>query len=569
MTPADTPPRTLLKPSGRDMHRKSRTADSSPARHDPNATIKASQAMQRGSSFQEIYQDIFSEPMVSMGHVVPAPPRTVPVKRQSKSFERAPLAPPDFLSMTNMQLEFSAGDLGAYKSSNYSPMSNNLSPTLSSFQSSPEMSHMPLFGEIPGHMQEALMPAQPSGFPASQSLSSLGEIATQQETQARSQSVSELDIDTTVQETGVTCEEIAAFIHDISEPDGKQKYTCRYPNCGKEFGRRENVKSHVQTHLNDRQFCCPKCQKCFVRQHDLKRHVKIHSGVKPYPCPCGADFARHDALTRHRQRNVCVGGIGGAPRSPVKRGRPRKVRPDTDERREKAAKTRQRVLEKTYAASASGSSECSWPSPPSMFDNMDFQDTGVLTNLDSFQTHCHGLPQDIFSATPPTSPGYSTGNCFSSQHSQSSYTPKAASVSPSPNIASITEAPYEFPSLSMSRQASTITDIDDDPLSLSSQARSRETSSSRYGTPPELDPSSSSPAPSNFFDFGPSSEPNSEMCFLDRPAPEDMELEAILKRVIDSEEHSGDKAPLTAHDGFEYSYEPSMSPLEPSFWETN
>ncbi|KAF2237311.1 hypothetical protein EV356DRAFT_421947, partial [Viridothelium virens] len=82
---------------------------------------------------------------------------------------------------------------------------------------------------------------------------------------------------------------------------------CLYEDCAKKFGRRENIKSHVQTHLGDRQFKCNECQKCFVRQHDLKRHAKIHSGDKPHICLCGNGFARHDALTRHRQRGVCIG----------------------------------------------------------------------------------------------------------------------------------------------------------------------------------------------------------------------------------------------------------------------
>ncbi|KAF2088668.1 hypothetical protein K490DRAFT_14337, partial [Saccharata proteae CBS 121410] len=74
---------------------------------------------------------------------------------------------------------------------------------------------------------------------------------------------------------------------------------CMYPECDKTFGRRENIRSHIQTHLGDRQFRCNHCSKCFVRQHDLKRHAKIHTGDKPYKCPCGAGFARQDALTRH------------------------------------------------------------------------------------------------------------------------------------------------------------------------------------------------------------------------------------------------------------------------------
>ncbi|KAF2858892.1 hypothetical protein K470DRAFT_196583, partial [Piedraia hortae CBS 480.64] len=74
---------------------------------------------------------------------------------------------------------------------------------------------------------------------------------------------------------------------------------CMWPGCERRFGRKENVRAHVQTHLGDRQFRCDCCGKTFVRQHDLKRHAAIHSPDRPFVCPCGMAFARHDALTRH------------------------------------------------------------------------------------------------------------------------------------------------------------------------------------------------------------------------------------------------------------------------------
>ena len=37
--------------------------------------------------------------------------------------------------------------------------------------------------------------------------------------------------------------------------------------------------------------------------------MRIHTGTKPFHCACGKGFARGDALTRHRQRNICKGGL--------------------------------------------------------------------------------------------------------------------------------------------------------------------------------------------------------------------------------------------------------------------
>ena len=185
-------------------------------------------------------------------------------------------------------------------------------------------------------------------------------------------SISNINFDDAKTDTGVSIEEIARFISGPDLIDGR--WTCIFDGCGKKFGRKENIKSHVQTHLNDRQYVCPTCKKCFVRQHDLKRHAKIHTGIKPYPCECGNSFARHDALTRHRQRGMCVGAFDGIVKKNVKRGRPRKPRPEMGERREKSNKTRSKNMSISSASSQSGYTDSSAATTPAgqmdMFPDM-------------------------------------------------------------------------------------------------------------------------------------------------------------------------------------------------------
>ncbi|ODQ56352.1 hypothetical protein SAICODRAFT_87101 [Saitoella complicata NRRL Y-17804] len=101
-------------------------------------------------------------------------------------------------------------------------------------------------------------------------------------------------------------ETIASYIQGPEE-DGK--YVCLYDNCMKRFGRKYNIQSHIQTHLSDRPYRCEICRAGFVRRHDLRRHARIHEGEKPYMCACSKGFARMDALTRHRQRGICVGAF--------------------------------------------------------------------------------------------------------------------------------------------------------------------------------------------------------------------------------------------------------------------
>lgn len=374
--------------------------------------------------------------------------------------------------MSTMHMDFSSNDV-AYSSSHCSPLSNALSSPVSSFQSSPEITHLSLFHDSKNGVPGPLESGQFFSLPAPQNDLDPSDHPSKECSQSRSQSVSELDLDASMEDTGITPEEIAAFMYGPRSSDGR--WVCTFPGCTRDFGRKENIKSHVQTHLGDRQFICKTCGNDFVRQHDLKRHAKIHSGVKPYTCPCGRNFARHDALTRHRQRNTCEGGFEGMSKTPTKRGRPKKLRPDADKRLEKAAKTRQRALEKASTSSISGSSECSFPSPSHISDDMD---AGGRSPFD-----VESLTADLtefLSKTPPASPGYASGTCVSPQNSRHSYTPKGVSMSPSPKIMSIPEEPRDM---------------------LPSHALSRKSSISYYSTPPELDLSSSSPVVSSFVDF--------------------------------------------------------------------
>lgn len=89
----------------------------------------------------------------------------------------------------------------------------------------------------------------------------------------------------------------------IAGPDPQDhKFECLYPSCGKRFGKKYNIQSHIQTHLSDRPHECDTCNATFVRRHDLWRHEKIHCDDQSFACVCRKSFARRDALTRHRRR---------------------------------------------------------------------------------------------------------------------------------------------------------------------------------------------------------------------------------------------------------------------------
>ncbi|KAL7790285.1 hypothetical protein V8C37DRAFT_384605 [Trichoderma ceciliae] len=286
---------------------------------------------------------------------------------------------------------------------------------------------------------------------------------------ASAASIADINIDETRTDTGVTVEEIAQFIQGPETTDGK--WTCLFEDCGKQFGRKENIKSHVQTHLNDRQYQCPACMKCFVRQHDLKRHAKIHTGIKPYPCDCGNRFARHDALTRHRQRGMCVGAFDGIVRKNVKRGRPKKNRPEMDARLEKSAKARKKNMSISSISSFSGYSDISAINSPDYDLDVlsEVLDMGIDGEAESLRS--------LSSAPMPNLPN-----------------PTVSNIVASPSEASVHS--YVSPGAIMERASHP-----------SSPGKS---TPSQYNTPPGLSQSSSSPPSTHFFELDPRTSTSAE-----------------------------------------------------------
>lgn len=356
-------------------------------------SMQKSRSLQGIAEHQEIHQfsDVFDAPALSSAQ---ATSRAIEPVKQKKSIH-----------------------------SKSSSMSSVKHETRSLFGEIPE--ETPLLEELP---QPVLSSSQPPSSPTRPALS------------PRRMSISDLNLEpgisASIEETNVTLDDIAQFIEGPDPAD--QKWICKYDDCNKRFGRKENIKSHVQTHLGDRQFRCDHCKKCFVRGHDLKRHAKIHTGTKAYACLCGNAFARHDALTRHRQRGMCIGAFEGIVRKEIKRGRPKKHRPEMDERLDKASRTRRtreniqsNSQDDIYASSSSSCSMSSWGSPLTQpMDNLSIHGGNPQSpdasydELFSFPSQAMGmtmqeqmdsvnhvaLPPDMFSFTPPASPGFSTGN---------------------------------------------------------------------------------------------------------------------------------------------------------------
>lgn len=335
----------------------------------------------------------------------PSPPNTTLYPTQRR-FDVAPMptaANLDDLPLIRLQPD---NPDSCYDSSPFSRVSRDFSPVPSSSPTSPDMGYMASFegSSFDCYMGNAMhQQLAHRGSDAEDFASPLHMGFT-----FREKTDFELAYNCTIVNTGVSQEQVQRY---ISQPDPSiQKWTCVFENCGKVHGRRENIKSHVQTHLGDRPFKCNRCDNDgFVRPNDMKRHAKIHKPEKDYHCKCGMKFARHDALTRHRQRNVCEGGFKGNTKPPVKRGRPRKDRPagTVESSRVEKSRTRKQVVEnsgvqsssQTYASSISGASESSFMDSPPQPSPMKFEsvDETTTTTRSSFE-EMMAAPDDNFAS---------------------------------------------------------------------------------------------------------------------------------------------------------------------------
>ncbi|KAJ2990060.1 hypothetical protein NUW58_g3146 [Xylaria curta] len=391
----------------------------------------------------------------------------MPEPRRANTMDSNSMPTPEYLAMnqshtTNLRIDTSSRFQGpSYPVSASSEFSQHMSPHTPNMTGfgAVDTDKTQLNAHITADDDASCLTQKPGGRSShhrrTESLASLASAA----------SIASIDIESTKTVTGITHEDIQQYIEGPDPIDNK--WICTFEDCNKKFGRKENIKSHVQTHLNDRQFQCPECKKCFVRQHDLKRHAKIHTGIKPYPCLCGNSFARHDALTRHRQRGMCIGAFEGSAPKNAKRGRPRKPRPDDEERREKASRTRRKNKSSISSVSSQGTcsdaSAATSPEDHNDFDMMDnIMDVSVggttmnPSNLQSLGSSSAPMPTLAIDDTPSgDSPSAASVHSSASQPSQITPNPESTAdslpphpSSPAISVTSILNDPPELSHLS-------------------------------------------------------------------------------------------------------------------------
>lgn len=85
-----------------------------------------------------------------------------------------------------------------------------------------------------------------------------------------------------------------------------QVFCCMFPECGREYQTKQNLKRHVIVfHLRTRQAQCEICEKMFINEINLKEHYLIHSDTKPYKCQiCNMRFRHKSKFGSHKREHL-------------------------------------------------------------------------------------------------------------------------------------------------------------------------------------------------------------------------------------------------------------------------
>uniref|UniRef100_A0A8C3G7T0 C2H2-type domain-containing protein n=2 Tax=Cyclopterus lumpus TaxID=8103 RepID=A0A8C3G7T0_CYCLU len=87
-------------------------------------------------------------------------------------------------------------------------------------------------------------------------------------------------------------------VSDMGPYTGKKSFSCS--KCGKRFGQRHHLQTHMRCHTGEKPFSCSLCGKRFTQKGNLTQHLTVHTREKPCSCPvCGERFAQKGNLTQH------------------------------------------------------------------------------------------------------------------------------------------------------------------------------------------------------------------------------------------------------------------------------
>ncbi|TKS80450.1 Zinc finger protein [Collichthys lucidus] len=87
-------------------------------------------------------------------------------------------------------------------------------------------------------------------------------------------------------------------VNDLGQSAVTKPLSCS--KCGKRFGQKHHLLTHMRCHTGEKPFSCSLCGKRFSQKGNLTQHLTVHTREKPCSCPvCGERFAQKGNLTQH------------------------------------------------------------------------------------------------------------------------------------------------------------------------------------------------------------------------------------------------------------------------------
>ena len=82
------------------------------------------------------------------------------------------------------------------------------------------------------------------------------------------------------------------------EENRERPHACH--KCGKSFYKPQLLKTHLESHTEQKLFSCVSCGKSFSRKALLKQHEMVHSDIVPFSCSiCSKTYKYRSTLQKH------------------------------------------------------------------------------------------------------------------------------------------------------------------------------------------------------------------------------------------------------------------------------